>query len=380
MNFYMRVAKKEDIKKFMADRRLSFLGMPQYISSGIHDKSSAESNKRNKESNQTTAAKRKGPTLQYRFLVMQRFGDQLEDWVKEKKLDTNKATDVAIKMIGLFPKRVLSIVLSLFVVFIDVLEYIHSFGYIHGDIKGTNILKSLSKTGNDWYLVDFGLAEKYTSPDGQHREEKPDKKRANNGTVEYRSRDAHVGQLSRRSDVECLAYNLIVWLNGTLPWMSALKDPNRVHKLKEDFFEDLDTSLKKCFHNSVPKGLIKFFERVDDLGFESKPNYSLLKDCLKNVTSSPAAKSPQKSPMKSLPKSPAKGVLKSAAKTPPPKREAKSPPPKRAAKSPPPKRSAKSPVNSPTRRSTRTSNKRYVEYNLDSDDDYEEDDSVIILN
>jgi vaccinia related kinase len=38
------------------------------------------------------------------------------------------------------------------------------------------------------YLVDFGLASHYSQ-----KEYKPDPKKAHNGTIEYTSRDAHVG-------------------------------------------------------------------------------------------------------------------------------------------------------------------------------------------
>jgi hypothetical protein len=43
-------------------------------------------------------------------------------------------------------------------------------------------------TENQVYLVDFGLASHYSE-----KEYKPDPKKAHNGTIEYTSRDAHVG-------------------------------------------------------------------------------------------------------------------------------------------------------------------------------------------
>ena len=60
---------------------------------------------------------------------------------------------------------------------------------------------------------------------GVHLEYKPDARRAHDGTVEYASRDAHIGAHSRRSDLEILGYNLVHWMSGTLPWMDNLKDP-----------------------------------------------------------------------------------------------------------------------------------------------------------
>lgn len=72
---------------------------------------------------------------------------------------------------------------------LDVLEYIHDKGYAHCDVKGTNLLLGTQKgTEDQVYLVDFGLATRYTTG-----ELKPDPKRAHNGTIEYTSRDAHLG-------------------------------------------------------------------------------------------------------------------------------------------------------------------------------------------
>ena len=42
------------------------------------------------------------------------------------------------------------------------LEYLHSRGYTHNDVKAQNLL--LDSSGCDVYLVDFGLASKYKVP------------------------------------------------------------------------------------------------------------------------------------------------------------------------------------------------------------------------
>ena len=93
------------------------------------------------------------------------------------------------------------------------LEYIHSAGFTHNDIKAANLLFGTETNSSDIYLVDFGLVVKYIKGGG-HKEYKADPRKAHDGTIEYLSRDAHIGCTSRRSDLECLSFNIIHWLQG----------------------------------------------------------------------------------------------------------------------------------------------------------------------
>ena len=144
----------------MQNKGLSSLGMPSYRGSGSHHYHDEK----------------------YRFLVMDRFGNDLQKIFQTgKKLFTSKVSfNLALKIL-------------------DVLEYIHSKGYVHNDIKAQNLLLGHGRTKeNDVYLVDFGLVSKYHR-DGVHLEYKPDARKAHDGTIEYTSRDAHIGAHSRRS-------------------------------------------------------------------------------------------------------------------------------------------------------------------------------------
>lgn len=108
----------------------------------------------------------------YRFVVMERFGRDI--W--SIFLENGKK----------FPG---STVFSLGLQMLNVLEYIHSRGYVHADVKGANILLgNAANSRNQAYLVDFGLAAHYST-----KEFKVDPKKAHNGTIEYTSRDAHSG-------------------------------------------------------------------------------------------------------------------------------------------------------------------------------------------
>jgi vaccinia related kinase len=105
-----------------------------------------------------------------------------------------------------------------------VLEYIHSKGYVHNDVKAQNILLGLGDRKDEAFLVDFGLVSKFER-EGVHNAYKPDPRKAHDGTIEYTSCDAHIGIHARRSDLEILGYNVVHWLSGTLPWMGNLTNP-----------------------------------------------------------------------------------------------------------------------------------------------------------
>lgn len=129
------------------------------------------------------------------------------------------------------------------------------------------------------FLIDYGLATKFVDTNGEHRPFCMDQRRAHDGTLEFTSRDAHFGTHSRRSDLECLGYNLIYWSEGYLPWKDEkLKEqPELVHRLKEVFMTDVKEMLKLLYGKDVPKFLGDYMEYVGHLEFDEEPNYDFLK-------------------------------------------------------------------------------------------------------
>lgn len=249
MHCYQKIAKPADLSDWVKKKKLDYLGL-----SPCHGFGSFEHN-----------------GSKYRFMVLERFGKDLQ-----KLLEENERT---------FPlKTVCLIGLSV----IDVLEYIHSCGYIHGDVKAANLLMGRKKgTENQVYLVDMGLACKYLKDD-VHKKDQPDPRKAHNGTPEFTSRDAHRGSFSRRSDFEILAYNLLQWLSGRLPWEDFITDNNKLQKEKERYMANIDDFLKVMFHGrKCPSGISKFLHYVNDLTFEQDPDYNyckkLFKDDLKSI-------------------------------------------------------------------------------------------------
>lgn len=234
----MRSAKKDDIDAFKKDNKLKHLGMPIFIGSGSQDIDN----------------------MKHRFLVMPRYGRDI--W--KIFLEQNRK----------FP---LHTVYRLGIQLINVLEYIHTAGYVHMDLKGSNILLGFGKGGDEHiYLLDFGLACHYNTKDF-----KVDPKKAHNGTIEYTSRDAHNGVSTMRGDIEILAYNLIEWAGAKLPWTSPaslLTKPAEVQKLKENFMKEVEKSLKSAFGSlAVPSQLATFMKYVESIKHDTQPDYAKIR-------------------------------------------------------------------------------------------------------
>ncbi|XP_058799722.1 serine/threonine-protein kinase VRK1-like [Phymastichus coffea] len=236
MHFYMRNANPTDINNWKKDKVLPNLGMPPFLGSGSHECNGQK----------------------YRFVVMERYGIDL--W----KLFLANGRQ--------FPEPT---VYKVAWQIINVLEYIHNKTYVHADIKGANLLLDL-KSQNHVYLVDFGLASHYTTKDY-----KLDPKKAHNGTIEYTSRDAHMGVPTMRGDLEILLYNILQWLCGTLPWEKSLNDPSWVQQQKENAFKNVKQFLKDCFKTSdVPTVVIEFMTLLSTMTYNDTPNYDKFRDIL----------------------------------------------------------------------------------------------------
>ncbi|XP_069674134.1 serine/threonine-protein kinase VRK1-like isoform X2 [Periplaneta americana] len=244
MNCYLRVAKPEMIEEWKKRRRLKHLGISSYIGSGSHVYNGEK----------------------YRFLVLERFGQDLG------KLFLQNGRRFPLKTAFYLGIQIL-----------DTLEYIHSHGYIHADIKGSNLLLGFRKgTENCVYLLDFGLACRYTDQSGVHKEYRCDQRKAHDGTLEYTSRDAHIGAHSRRGDLEILGYNILQWLCGKLPWEDSVADPEYVHVQKKSFMSNIPLLMRRCFPDAEPPAVLNQYLRyVASLGFETKPDYAYCRSLLR---------------------------------------------------------------------------------------------------
>lgn len=104
-----------------------------------------------------TSKSKKPEDSKYRFLVMPKFGLDLQKVLdsRDLRLSIRTAYTIGIKVL-------------------QVLEYVHSFGYIHADIKASNLLLSAEiddpfhSVHDQIWLVDYGLADRFILS-GKHK-------------------------------------------------------------------------------------------------------------------------------------------------------------------------------------------------------------------
>ena len=206
------------------------------------------------------------------FLVQELLGNNLNQEMKARKtkFSKNAFISIALQMISR-------------------IEFLHSYGFIHCDIKPDNFvlglkqennMKDLDKNNFTLYLIDYGLAEPYMNLKTKVHK-KPKENQGHKGTIDFCSINSHMGlSLSRRDDLESLAYCLIYLYLGKLPWTSS----RSIGKSKESIlnakieFSSICKQLK-----SIDRNLAKILDYVSKLKFEENPNYKYIKELIKNM-------------------------------------------------------------------------------------------------
>lgn len=242
-------------------------------------------------------------TPSYSYLVMECLGPNLET------LKSTAGGTFSLKTVVVIGCQIL-----------ERLKTLHDVGFVHRDIKPENFLVDLH-SHNTIYLIDFGLCTFYlsqknhTADDETKRDvvanqqeplkncEELEKKlvgssigaQLNNeqplqflagntrliGTMRYASLNSHLGMVaSRRDDLESLAYVLIYFYKGVLPWQNIYsKSPEEqgdaILKKKEEGEEEL------C--RGLPNQFKVFLKYVKLLKSQEKPDYNHLRQILLEV-------------------------------------------------------------------------------------------------
>ena len=150
-------------------------------------------------------------------------------------------------------------------------QFLHEKNVIHRDIKPENFAVGLGKETGVIYLLDFGLSKAYRDPI-THVHIPPRDRRPLVGTVRYASLNNHCGmELSRRDDLESLAYIFIYFLRGNLPWQ-GVRSGTKDAKMRKILDRKERTPLEELCEG-LPNEFAVFLARVRKLGFDERPHY-----------------------------------------------------------------------------------------------------------
>ncbi|CAO2042997.1 unnamed protein product [Urochloa humidicola] len=160
-------------------------------------------------------------------------------------------------------------------------EYMHTRGFLHRDIKPDNFLMGLGRKANQVFVIDYGLAKKYR--DLQTHKHIPYRENKNlTGTARYASVNTHLGvEQSRRDDLESLGYVLMYFLRGSLPWQ-GLKAGTKKQKYDRISEKKMLTPVE-VLCKSYPSEFTAYFHYCRSLRFEDKPDYSYLRRLFRDL-------------------------------------------------------------------------------------------------
>ncbi|CAF1380491.1 unnamed protein product [Rotaria magnacalcarata] len=158
---------------------------------------------------------------------------------------------------------------------LQAIESIHSIGFLHRDVKPSNFsMGHLPSTCRKVFMLDFGLARKYTNAEGGVRAARP--QAGFRGTVRYASINAHKNkEMGRHDDLWSLFYMLVEFITGQLPWR-RIKDKEQVGQMKDKYDH-------ASFLKSLPSEFKQFLEHIQSLNYEDKPDYDLLQNLFRTA-------------------------------------------------------------------------------------------------
>ncbi|XP_044463893.1 casein kinase 1-like protein 3 [Mangifera indica] len=155
------------------------------------------------------------------------------------------------------------------------IEFVHSKGFLHRDIKPDNFLMGLGRRANQVYIIDFGLAKRYRDPTTNRHIPYRENKNLT-GTARYASCNTHLGiEQSRRDDLESLGYVLLYFLRGSLPWQ-GLKAATKKQKYDKICEKKVSTPIE-VLCKSHPVEFASYFHYCHSLTFDQRPDYGFLK-------------------------------------------------------------------------------------------------------
>ncbi|KAM5536462.1 hypothetical protein V8D89_009898 [Ganoderma adspersum] len=186
-------------------------------------------------------------------------------------------------------RNFVSVVLQMFAA----VEHVHSCGILHCDIKLDNFLLGTGSNSGRIYLIDFGFWTPWCTWNKDSEKFEPiikkDAAKGFRGTFRYASIDCHLDRaLSRKDDMESLAYTIFELYASRLPWSRISdKEPNEIAISKQVW------NVPGLLQGACDYPLGHFAHYARSLEFDTDPDYEYWRQEFWNVDNptTPIAKS-----------------------------------------------------------------------------------------
>ena len=162
------------------------------------------------------------------------------------------------------------------------LKLIHEKGIIHRDMKPENLCIGYKGKEKNIYLIDFGLSKIINNDKKNLYLLNIKKEKIVIGTVRYISMNAHLGnEQYKKDDLESLAYMMIYFIKGELPWQN-LKAKSRKEKYTK-IYQKKKHTVNSELCNFLPDEIKMFLNYILNLNQKQNPDYNKLMNLINNL-------------------------------------------------------------------------------------------------
>uniref|UniRef100_A0A0K0FRN7 non-specific serine/threonine protein kinase n=1 Tax=Strongyloides venezuelensis TaxID=75913 RepID=A0A0K0FRN7_STRVS len=178
--------------------------------------------------------------LNINFFLMPIYAQSLNEYIGEKcnkKLNTKEVTSITSNIL-------------------EALKFLFSKKVVHGDIKSLNLMLPIRSKLDNIKLIDFGAS--MVLKNFNENDDLEFQNVSKVGTCLYASIKWHeTGCGSFKGDTESLAYNLIEWINGSLPWKDlSTKPEENIYIMKLSLKENIVQTISKMDITDTDKELL----------------------------------------------------------------------------------------------------------------------------